>query len=444
MIAHFNTKQDSLPYSGYIRDKESQQSPDSPADTAEQQEEFVVGVLVSQSAITAEAESMNEYVSPDGAGEDVEEDPQERGYDVNIASVYLREMNTVPLLTRKREIEVAKRIQQTEQKIRSLIRRCPIQKEEILLLRRKSKRQRIETRSSEDIVPEVIRKLVRMAQSERKDSRELLDLVQKLKKTETDLKSAKAEMIQSNLRLVVSIAKIYLNRGLPFLDLIQEGNMGLMKAVTRYDYRKGFKFSTYASWWIRQAITRALADKSRTIRIPNHLLETRSKIVKAFHELIKDLNRDPLPEEIADSARIPLASVRKVMSLIQEPVSLETPVGEDGSKLQDLVESEDSQNFNDDLIENMDLAKRTHDLLSLLNPREEQILRLRFGIGMPSGYTLEEIGKRFGISRERVRQIEERALKKLKHPIRSEPSEGDGEHAHNILGQSVHQHPPDL
>lgn len=197
--------------------------------------------------------------------------------------------------------------------------------------------------------------------------------------------------------------------------------MGLMKAVTRYDYRKGFKFSTYASWWIRQAITRALADKSRTIRIPNHLLETRSKIVKAFHELIKDLGRDPRPEEIAEKARIPLNSVLKVTSLIQEPVSLETPVGEDGSQLQDLVGSEQSLSFNDDLIENMDLARKIQDLLSLLNPREKEILRLRFGIGQPSGYTLEQIGKQFGISRERVRQIEERALNKLKYPARSEP-----------------------
>ena len=157
--------------------------------------------------------------------------------------------------------------------------------------------------------------------------------------------------------------------------------MGLMKAVTRYDYRKGFKFSTYASWWIRQAITRALADKSRTIRIPNHLLETRSKIVKAFHTLIKDLGRDPRPEEIAEKARIPLESVLKVMSLIQEPVSLETPVGEDGSQLQDLVGSEQSLSYNDDLIENMDLARKIQDLLSVLNPREKEILRLRFGIG---------------------------------------------------------------
>jgi RNA polymerase primary sigma factor len=223
----------------------------------------------------------------------------------------------------------------------------------------------------------------------------------------------------------VSIAKTYINRGLTFLDLIQEGNMGLMKAVTKYDYRRGFKFSTYASWWIRQAITRALADKSRTIRIPNHLLETRSKIIKAFHQLIRDFGREPSPEEIAKKAGIPTSNVRKVMYLIQEPVSLETPVGEDGSKLQDLIGSEESLSFNDDLIENMDVAKKARDLLSLLNPREEEILKLRFGIGLPSGYTLEEIGKRFGISRERVRQIEERAIKKLKFPVHTELSKAE-------------------
>ena len=421
MIAYLKPKGNTFLYSEYVRDREIEETSVSPADETQEREEFVINLAASGDAVTPDLNSVNFYLSSDKAPEDDEDDPDEGNHDVNITSVYLKEMNKVSLLTRKREIEVARRIQQSEWKIQNLFLQCPIPINEIQRLHQSLGRGKIESRSSENIVPKVIQKLLRMAQSHSENSQWLTDLVEELKAAETDLKSAKVEMIQSNLRLVVSIAKIYINRGLSFLDLIQEGNMGLMKAVTRYDYRKGFKFSTYASWWIRQAITRALADKSRTIRIPNHLLETRSKIVKAFHQLIKDLGRDPLPEEIAETARIPLNNVLKVMSLIQEPVSLETPVGEDGSMLQDLVASEESLSFNDDLIENMDLAKKTRDLLSLLGPREEQILRLRFGIGFPSGYTLEEIGKRFGISRERVRQIEERAVKKLKYPIRSEP-----------------------
>ena len=421
MIAYLKPKGNTFLYSEYVRDREIEETSVSPADETQEREEFVINLAASGDAVTPDLNSVSFYLSSDEAPEDDEDDPDEGNHDVNITSVYLKEMNKVPLLTRKREIEVARRIQQSEWKIQNLFLQCPIPINEIQRLHQSLGRGKIESRSSENIVPKVIQKLLRMAESHSENSQWLTDLVEELKAAETDLKSAKVEMIQSNLRLVVSIAKIYINRGLSFLDLIQEGNMGLMKAVTRYDYRKGFKFSTYASWWIRQAITRALADKSRTIRIPNHLLETRSKIVKAFHQLIKDLGRDPLPEEIAETARIPLNNVLKVMSLIQEPVSLETPVGEDGSMLQDLVASEESLSFNDDLIENMDLAKKTRDLLSLLGPREEQILRLRFGIGFPSGYTLEEIGKRFGISRERVRQIEERAVKKLKYPIRSEP-----------------------
>ena len=403
-------------YSEYLGDTGIQEEPLAPANDSEHHEELVIAVATRSNASLTEAEPSNEYIASEEVEEDIEEDLDERDFDINIASVYLREMNRVPLLTRKREIAVAKEIQESEQRIRDLLCQCPIATEEIQRLQRKSRREKIDTRSSENVVPRIIQRLLKMAQTPGEDADRLMHLVEAFRKAEADLKSAKAQMIQANLRLVVSIAKIYLNRGLSFLDLIQEGNMGLMKAVTRYDYRKGFKFSTYASWWIRQAITRALADKSRTIRIPNHLLETRSKMVKAFHELIKDLGRDPEPEEIATKARIPLSSVQKVTSLIQEPISLETPMGDDGSKLEDLVGNEEGLSSNDQLIENLDLAKKTHNLLSLLSPREEQILRLRFGIGLPSGYTLEEIGKRFGISRERVRQIEERAIKKLKYP----------------------------
>jgi RNA polymerase primary sigma factor len=404
-------------YSEYLKQNDFKQTSTASGDEAEEQETMVMAMVTQEEGATAEADPVDSYFASEEAEVTDEEDADEDDHDENIASVYLKEMNKIPLLTREREIELAKRIRDGERKIGRLIPQREIAEEKAERPGRKPKRGAPETSSSDDFVQRIVRKLLRTAKASREDSQRLKHLVRELKKTEAHVKTAKAEMIQSNLRLVVSIAKAYINRGLSFLDLIQEGNMGLMKAVTKYDHRKGFKFSTYASWWIRQAITRALADKSRTIRIPNHLLETRSKIIKAFHHLVRELGREPSPEEISREAGIPLNNVIKVMHLIQEPVSLETPVGEDGSQLQDLIGSEESQNFNDDLIENMDLSKRTQQLLSLLNPREKEILRMRFGIGLPSGYTLEEIGKRFGISRERVRQIEERALKKLKFPV---------------------------
>jgi RNA polymerase primary sigma factor len=337
--------------------------------------------------------------------------------DGNIAAMYLKEMNKVPLLTREEEIELAKRIRLGEQKIRILLLRSSAAWGEINPSDHELEHGEIKPgdvdRFREEITGKAIRKLEELTKHSGDNGNGFRDLLTELKKTEADVKEAKAQMIQSNLRLVVRIAKGYANRGLSFLDLLQEGNLGLMRAVTKYDYRKGFKFSTYAVWWIRQAITRALADKSRTIRVPNHLLEMRSKVSKAFHHVTKERGREPLPEEIATEAGMDLTKVQKVMDLIQEPVSLETQVGEDG-RLEDFVGDEESLSFVEELLEWLDQARKTRDLLALLNSREEQILRLRFGIGEPRSYTLEEVGKRFGISRERVRQIEHRAINKLK------------------------------
>ncbi len=358
------------------------------------------------------------------AGSVREAGPEIRGATVDSVHLYLRQMSEVPLLTREAEVDIARRIEDGEMEVYDLVLGTGMVFPDLPPAEDGLPRDRVSTmRLNRPRVQTVVHGWKkRLAEADAageassRDSDTMRGMLVRVSAAERRAERARGEMIKANLRLVVSIAKKYANRGLQFLDLIQEGNLGLIRAVEKFEYRRGYKFSTYATWWIRQAITRAVADQARTIRIPVHMIEHLSKLVRTSRELVQILGREPTPEEIAQRMECSVERVRMIQKIARTPISLETPIGDEGdSHLGDFIEDHTAPSP-PDWVANADLSAQTRKALCRLPPREEKVLRMRFGIGEDRDHTLEEVGQEFKVTRERIRQIEGKALHKLRNP----------------------------
>ena len=358
-------------------------------------------------------------------GELEEEEPISEPGSEELLSLYLKEMGKYELLTPEKEEELSKQIREGFEKIVNLIENTKISYKEIKELKKTVKEWKKRDpnlkpkKSYVNYLETTIKACEEKYKHFNKNRKKVLNFCEEIKKYIDQIERAKDEMVKANLRLVVSIAKKYIRQGLPLADLIQEGNLGLMRAVYRFDYRKGNKFSTYASWWIRQSITRAILDKTRTIRLPVHFLELRNQVFKVFYELSKELGREPTPEELSQRTGVPYEKILVIFETSKEPVSLETPIGDEDSTLGNFIENKKSPSPYD-ATRKKDVSEKLKKFLATLSPREEKIIRMRFGLGEYEGYTLEEIGYMFKVSRERIRQIEKKALAKMRQLAQKE------------------------
>ncbi len=347
---------------------------------------------------------------------EVEEIPEHEG----LVAAYFREMLRYSILSPEEERHLGRIIKEGQESIFELVSQAESGLEEMLYLQKKIqdwfKTPEKSAQGKEKLFKVIHQKLFQIRKVH-PEAAEVEELASRIQVTETEVNEARDQMIKANLRLVVSIAKKYLHRGLTFSDLIQEGNLGLMKAVTRYDYTTGYRLSTFASWWIRQTITRAIYDKTRTIRIPVHLQEIRNRCYRAFYDLLKELGREPILREISERSGVPEDKILLVTNLADELISLETPVGDEGDRLGDFIRNDKAVSPYEAILESQ-LGEKTDTILTTLTAREEKIMKMRFGIGEEVEHTLEEIGRAFKVSRERIRQIEKKALKRLKHPTR--------------------------